>query len=151
MTERERILAEQEEAKLLIKEGFFFEIGKRKWHIRPLVFGAITEANKYAVNMKLNIVESDNASMFSELDKNIKPLLNFIAVCILNSKWKIWFFKKILAKYLEWKLNPDMALKIVLAILQMYDLGNFITSIRMIGQTTITSPKPNLIDGKTEA
>lgn len=151
MTERDRILAEQQEANILIKEGFYFEIGKRKWHIKPLVFGTIAKANKYAVNMKMNIVENDNASMFAELDKNIKPLLNFIAVCILHSKWKIWLFTKILSKYLEWKLSPEMALKIALAILQMYDLGNFITSIRMIGQTTVTSPKPSLIDGKTEA
>lgn len=142
---------EQKEAELLINKGFVFNIGKREIHIKPLTFGTITQANKHAVDLKINILSDDNSSVFKEVNKNVGPLMMFIAVCILHDYWKIKLFSGILSRYLKWKLNPQTALKISLAILQMYDIANFITSIRLIGQTTITNPKEtNLVDGKTQ-
>ncbi|MCJ8153248.1 hypothetical protein MKJ01_05665 [Chryseobacterium sp. SSA4.19] len=140
---------EQKESDLLIEKGFVFNIGKREIHIKPLYFGTITQANKYAVDLKINILSDDNTSVFKEVNRNVEPLMKFIAVCILHDYWKIKLFSGLLAKYLKWKLSPQIALKITLAILQMYDIANFITSIRLIGQTTITNPKEtSLVDGK---
>ena len=142
---------EEEESNQLIEKGFFFNVGKRELHIKPLVFGTIAQANKYAVDLKINILSDDNASVFKEVNRNIDPLMKFIAVCVLAKQWKIKLFSGLLAKYLKWKLNPQTALKITLAILQMYDIANFITSIRLIGQTTITNPREtNLVDGKAQ-
>lgn len=142
---------EEKESNQLIEKGFFFNVGKRELHIKPLVFGTIAQANKYAVDLKINILSDDNASVFKEVNRNIDPLMKFIAVCVLAKKWKIKLFSGLLAKYLKWKLNPQTALKITLAILQMYDIANFITSIRLIGQTTITNPREtNLVDGKAQ-
>lgn len=144
-------MQEQKEADLLIDKGFVFNIGKREIHIKPLTFGVITQANKHAVDLKINILSEDNSSVFKEVNKNVDPLMMFISVCILHDYWKIKLFSGILSRYLKWKLNPQTALKISLAILQMYDIANFITSIRLIGQTTITSPKEtNPVDGKTQ-
>jgi hypothetical protein len=140
---------EEKEADLLIEKGFYFNVGKREIHIKPLVFGTITHANKHAVNLKINILSDDNTSVFKEVNRNVDPLMKFIAVCVLHKSWKIKLFSGLLAKYLKWKLSPQIALKITLAILQMYDIANFITSIRLIGQTTITSPKEtSLVGGK---
>ncbi|KUJ56451.1 hypothetical protein [Chryseobacterium aquaticum] len=142
---------EEKESNQLIEKGFFFNVGKRELHIKPLVFGTIAQANKYAVDLKINILSDDNASVFKEVNRNIDPLMKFIAVCVLAKPWKIKLFSGLLAKYLKWKLNPQTALKITLAILQMYDIANFITSIRLIGQTTITNPREtNLVDGKAQ-
>lgn len=143
--------AEKKESELLIQRGVVFDIGERKFEIKPLVFGTITHANKYAVDLKINLTSDDNASVFNEVGNNISPLMNFIAVCILHSRWKIILFRNLLAWYLKWKLNPEKALKIAMVILQMYDIKNFITSIRLIGQMTITSPKEtSLVDGKQQ-
>lgn len=143
--------AEKNEANLLIEKGFVFDIGNRKFQIKPLVFGTITYANKHAVDLKINLTSEDNASVFNEVGKNVTPLMKFIAVCILHKRWKIILFTNFLSWYLKWKLNPEKALKISMVILQMYDIKNFITSIRMIGQLTITSPKSptetSLVDG----
>lgn len=140
---------EQKEAELLADNGFFFETGKIKWYIKPLRFGTIIKANKYAVDLKINLVTEDNASLFKEFNNNTKPLMRFIAVCVLGSRWKIALFTKLLARYFEWKLKPKDALGITIAILQMYDLKNFIPTIRLIGQMTITSPNQEeaMIDG----
>ncbi|WP_121460047.1 hypothetical protein [Chryseobacterium defluvii] len=148
--------AEKKEADELIHRGFYFDIGKRKWEIKPLVFGTISHANKYALDLKINLLSDDNSSVFKEIEKNIKPLMSFIAVCILHHKWKIKLFTRILSVYLKWKLDPSKALKICVAILQMYDIKNFTTSISLIGQMTITKPNPkspketSLVDGKTQ-
>ncbi|WP_426473446.1 hypothetical protein [Chryseobacterium balustinum] len=144
------IEAEEKEADLLIEHGFKINIGKREFHIKPLHFGTITQANKYAVKLKVNLLSDDNSSVFKEMEKNIDPLMRFIAVSILHDYWKVKLFTGLLSKYLKWKLNPQIASKMSIAILQMYDIKNFITSIRIIGQMTITSPKEtSLVDGKT--
>lgn len=142
---------EEKEADQLIEHGFKINIGKREFHIKPLRYGTITFANRYAVKLKVNLMSDDNSSLFKEMEKNIDPLMRFIAVSILHDKWKILLFTGLLAYYLKWKLNPQVALKMSIAILQMYDIKNFITSIRLIGQMTITSPKEtNLVDGKAQ-
>ena len=156
---KEQILQEQQEAELLRNHGFVFETNRKSflkkwfpkisWHVKPLCFGTITIANKYAVDLKLNVNDENIASLMAEMENNIDPLLNFISVSILHSKTKILLFRKVLTTYLKWHLNPEKALKIVIQIMQMYDLANFITSIRLIG--TITSPKEKettLVDGK---
>lgn len=154
----EKLIREKAEADLLRKHGFIFETVStsflkrwfplRSWQIRPLCFGTIIEANKYAVDIKMNLGDEDISTLLKEMNFNIEPLINFISVSILHSKFKILLFRKILSLYLKWHLKPEDAFKITLAILQMYDLGNFIHSIRTIGQTTLTSPKPEtpLID-----
>ncbi|MCT3943896.1 hypothetical protein HZQ28_01220 [Elizabethkingia anophelis] len=151
----DKLLAEEIEARLLIREGAYFETPRssffgikrkpRKWHIKPLVYGTIIEANIYAIKIKMNLSEDQFSSIISEMDKNIDPQVNFIATCFLHSKWKIKLFRTLLAKYLMWKINPEIAQRICIGILQMYDLKNFTDSIRLIG--TVTSPQePTLID-----
>lgn len=143
----DKIKAEKTEAELLAENGLKINIGKKEYVIKPLLFGTISKANKYAVQLKLNTA-SDITDFLPEYEKNIDPLMKFIAVCILGDKWKIKLFTPFLANRLKWKLKPNEALKLVIAILQMYDIGNFTTSIRLIRETTITAPrKTNLIDG----
>ncbi|OPB98924.1 hypothetical protein BAS10_04450 [Elizabethkingia meningoseptica] len=153
------LLAEELEARLLIQQGAYFETPRsslfgfkrkaKKWHVKPLVYGTIIEANVYAVKIKMNLNEDRLSSILTEMDNNIEPQLNFIATCVLHDKWKIKLFRRCLAKYLMWKLNPETVHKICIGILQMYDLKNFTDSIRLIG--TITSPQePALIDLNTQ-
>ena len=155
------IQAEMNEAKLLVEEGLIFETEsrsifrfikkKRYWHIKPLNFGTILHANRYAMELKMNFQDNSINAAITEMDVNIKPLVNYISVCVLGSKWKIKLFRRILTNYFLWRLSPNKSLKLALGIMQMYDLPNFITSIRLIG--TITSPQtqenpsPNPIDG----
>lgn len=141
-------IQEKTEAELLAEQGVRIKIGEREYTIKPLLFGTISYANKYAVELKLN--SSENIEDFlPNYEKNIDPLMKFIAVCILGEKWKIKLFTNLLARRLKWALSPREALQIVVVILQMYDIANFIHSIRFIKETTITTPREtNLIDGK---
>lgn len=143
----QKLQQEKTEAELLAENGVKIKIGKRDYVIKPLLFGTISKANKYAVQLKLN-TGGTITDFLPEYEKNIDPLMKFIAVCILGEKWKIKLLTPFLARRLKWTLKPHEALKIVIAILQMYDMGNFITSIRFIRETTITAPREtNLIDG----
>ncbi|MDV3750659.1 hypothetical protein CMU19_04530 [Elizabethkingia anophelis] len=157
--EFDQLLAEELEARLLVNEGFYFETSKKrflgfgknyiKWHIKPLTYGTIIHANVHAVKIKMSINDDNVSSVISEMDDNIIPQIDFIATCLLHSKWKIKLFRKILSRYLLWKLSPEKALKICVGIIRMYDLRNFMNSIRLIG--TITSPQePNLVDGNSQ-
>lgn len=140
--------AEKTEADLLAENGVKIKIGKKNYVIKPLLMGTIKEANKYAVQLKLNS-KTSISELLPEYEKNIDPLMKYIAVCILGDKWKIKLFTSILARKLKWELRPADALKLVIAIIQMYDIGTFINSIRFIRETTITTPREtNLIDGK---
>ena len=137
---------EKAEAELLAQNGFNITIGKRKFTIKPLTFGAIVKANQYATEIKMNIKGGEISSMVQNYQENTNPLMKFIAVAILGQKWKIKLFTNILAK---WNLKPSDAMKITIAILQMYDMANFIPSIQLIAETTITTPrKTERIDGK---
>ena len=125
---------EKAEAELLAQNGFNITIRKRKFTIKPLTFGAIVKANQYATEIKMNIKGSEISSMVQNYQENTDPLMKFIAVAILGQKWN---------------LKPSDAMKITIAILQMYDMANFIPSIQLIAETTITTPrKTERIDGK---
>lgn len=142
-----KLQAEKSEAELLAENGLKITIGQKDYVIKPLLFGTIAEANKYAVQLKLN-TEGTVTDFLPQYEENIEPLTKFIAVCILHKKWKIKLLTPFLARKLKWELKPSDALKLVIAILQMYDMGNFTTSIRLIRETTITAPRTsNLIDG----
>lgn len=134
------------EAEALIDKGFFFEIGNRKWEIKPFTLDTILRANIYAVKLKINTEEEKPLTdIFKE---NVKPLTDFIAVSILQKRWKCFLFKNLFSRYLRKNLTPQKAVGLTLTILKMYDMGNFITSIRLIGQMTITAPKQTeRIDG----
>ena len=81
---------EKAEAELLAQNGFNITIGKRKFTIKPLTFGAIVKANQYATEIKMNIKGGEISSMVQNYQENTDPLMKFIAVAILGtSKLKV--------------------------------------------------------------
>lgn len=133
---------ENKEANILVDEGLRFTIGKRKFHIKPLRYGTMRHANKYAVKMNIDLEDGNsNHKLFSELSSNITPQMRYIAINILGSYWKIKLFTKPFSRWLEWKLTPKEAFKLSMAIVQMNDLTNFISSIRLVGETSLTKSK----------
>jgi len=155
--DKEKLTAEEEEVKLLIDEGFIFETKSRfsksktrKWHIKPLLYGTILQANKYAMQIKINNTADSFATVAEHQNKTVLPLFNFIATCYLGGYFKIKLLRWFFSWYFMWKIQPKDSYKMSLAIMQMYDLKNFYYSIGMI--QTITSPQqkainPNPIDG----
>ncbi len=148
---KEQVLLEQKEAELLIEKGFVFNAGENEYHIKPMTYGTILHANKYAVDLKFNLVSEDTNSLINELNQNVEPMMRFIAVCVLGNKQDIETKTETLAEELKQHLRPKDAMNICVAILQMYDLANFISSIRLIGTMTMTTPRTptteTLIDG----
>lgn len=64
-----------------------------------------------------------------------------VAVAVLNSKWLIRFFSKPLADYFFWRLKPDKLLQLALIINQISNLGDFISSIRLMSAVRTTTPR----------
>ena len=103
---------EKAEAELLAQNGFNITIGKRKFTIKPLTFGAIVKANQYATEIKMNIKGGEISSMVQNYQENTDPLMKFIAVAILGPYGIIPFVSILSAIALiatEWKSVREKA------------------------------------------
>lgn len=150
-TEKENIQAELSEAEILANEGLNYKAGWFRFHIKPLTFGVIAKANIQALKLKLNLIDDDQKTLIENYQENINPLINFIAICTLGNLCRITPLVYLLSYYLKWKLTPKEVIGLCIFILKMYDLGNFTTTIRLIGTSTITmnrvSPNP-IVNGE---
>lgn len=147
MTDKEKLQVEKDETDILLNEGIKYKAGLFRFHVKPLMYGTMLQANRFAMQLKVNLNLEDNTAILRELSMNAKPMIDFLAVCTLRSYWKIFLFRRVLSKYLFWKMNPRNVPVLILMIFQMYDLVNFMNSIRLISHMTVTSPmKPNPIE-----
>lgn len=148
---------EQNESDILVRKGFFFDckiLGiKFKLRIKPVVLDTLLHCNDCAVKMKPIESESESVGDYIfHMNDEIIMKSEFIACAVLHKGWKIKIFKKLVAKIIRKNLTPKQTSEMVVAILQMYDLANFIPSTRLITTTTLTKPKtknqetPNRVD-----
>lgn len=136
---KNKLSQEQKEIELLLDKGMKFKVGKRSLHIKPLKGYTIIKLSEYQLDLE-KLIEQD-LNVFKEYSEGIKQLYQFIAVSILRTPLKVFFFKRLLYRYLLINLEPNKAVAIAVRIVQMYDLGNFIPSIRYLSKLRITKPK----------
>lgn len=146
---------EQNESDILVKKGLFFDIKifgiKLRMKIKPVVLETLMYCNDCAVKLKpTDDKEVENVGDYiTKMNNEIVLKSEFIACAVLHSGIKIKMFKKLVALIIRKSLNSEQTSNLIVAILQMYDLANFIPSTRLISQTRLTIPKtttPNQVD-----
>lgn len=72
--------------------------------------------------------------------ENIDTVTGAVAACLLNSKWKIKVFRRVLARYLKTKLDNDQLQELVMWILVYSRAESFMNTIRYLWMMKMTSP-----------
>lgn len=140
--------SEKSESDILLSEGLKYRAGLLRLHIRPLKLGTIILANRHAIKIKESL-NSDYNSIMKSMNENIIPMVDFLSVCTLGSRARIFLFRKLLSRWLRWHLPPGHIPGLIMYIMQMYQLENFITSTRLISQLTVTAPmQPDRVEKK---
>jgi hypothetical protein len=124
-------------------------IGKkeRTITIHQSFLGTLYEISRLALQMNFDEskVQSDpwyESKVLAE--KHARTVSTVLAIAILNSKWKIRLFKKLLANYLYWHLTPENLFKIVIVVSELNNVADFINSIRSVRGWRITQPKSEM-------
>lgn len=89
--------------------------------IRPLKAGTLIEISRIIDENKLNEIETTE-----QASQKLKPIIQTIAVAILNSKRKIRYFSNTLSNILLWKTPLKVLLTIFYHIIQVNNLTDFI-------------------------
>lgn len=145
------MILEQQEAELLIEKGFYVEVtafGKpRKITIKPLSLETLLYCNDVAVKLKDNFLnEKSIPEYIAVMNEEIILKSEYVACAYLHSGWRIKLFKKPIAWFLRKGLTSKKITNIIIKILEMYDLGNFTASTRMMTRTRATKPKTERVE-----
>lgn len=149
---------EEKAVNVLLNEGIDITIKKRSllrflgkkeraFKITPSYLGTVYAISKIAIEMNFEetLIQKDPFFESKVLaEKHVKALSLVIAIAILNSKWKIWMFKKLLSIYLLWRLTPSELSKLVIYVSELNNYADFMNSIRSVRGWRITQPKSEL-------
>ena len=128
---------EEKEIKILIEEGFTFDCGNRIFEVPPMTLDTMFRSDKFAIQLKGEIEENSNKSVFEMVVHNVPIMIDLINVCVKKNLWdRIFGIKRQLKK-----MTPKDLSGICSYILEMHDLANFLTAIRLLGEVRITKPK----------
>lgn len=146
--------AEKAEIDLMIDRGVEFTIEKRsifkfigkkerKFKIYQPYLGTLDllSAEFIQIDFDEERLKADGLSESKLLaSRSCKILANILAIAVLNSKVKVFFFKRILANYFLWRVTPKKMLELSMVINYMMNLEGFINSIRLNAVNKIASP-----------
>lgn len=142
---------EQKAAKILLKRGvkvpvtaplFLRLFGKKSINVTvkaPTTNTLLMVADKF---LSLRITETKDLSLteaFELYKKHSRKMTEIVTLCILNSPAKVWRHK-ILARFLEWKLQPDEITYLFHLIIAYGGVQDFINTIRFAETIRITKP-----------
>ncbi len=159
MTAAEAYQAERREANILIEKGVKFKTKKvsflkyfskekeRTFVIQQPFLGTLDILSELflSINFDEKQIEENPLTASKELvSKSAKKCALVIAVAVLNSKWLIILFSKILANYFLWRIKPSDLINIAFIINQVNNYGDFTNSIRLMSVIRMTTP--NLIE-----
>lgn len=154
LTEEEKVKIENMEAGALLDRGVEFKVKKRKFIIKKPYLGTLDIISKLNLDMAFeeDVLQSDNITHEANkiANKSAMSYALLIAVVVLNSKWKIKLFAKLLANWFYWNIKPYELKGLAQIILEDNSLVDFILSIRLIAGMKRTT-KPNLIEQSKQA
>jgi hypothetical protein len=117
-------------------------IGKKTVRVivKPIRLGTLLELSRIyaALDIKPEDLEKDPHGLILN---NTRALCTIAAVCILNSKLKIRLFSGLLARFLLSRLTANNLLEIMMFIVTYSGVTAFTTTIRLIGEMRVTTPK----------
>lgn len=127
---------------ITIPVNMFFGLKKEiKIRIKPSYAGTLYSIAHLAVKMDID-EEKVQQSWLREGHKlaieHMQSLCEIIAIAILNGPLKIRLFKKMLGRYLFWKLTPEKLFQIVMVVIMLGNTSDFLHTIRLVFGTRIT-------------
>ncbi|WP_337043863.1 hypothetical protein [Emticicia sp. 17c] len=147
--------AEQNEADVLINRGISFEVPMRS----PLKYFSRTRQRTFVIHQlylgTLDIISRiflslplDEAAIAADPLREAKRISAesarkcalAIAIAVLNSQWKIKLFSGLLANYFLWRIQPSRLVQVAFYLNQLSNLGDFISSIRLMSAIRTTAP-----------
>lgn len=148
----------------LLDKGTIFQIPRKKllgliklpphqYRIRQPYLGTLDHLADEFLSMNFD-EEKLKADPFNEgrrLEyKNSRAMARVVAIAVLNGKWKIRLFTKILASYFRWKITPSRLWQLTMVINTISNIGDFTNSIRSLSLARTTAPKADPIEKKSE-
>jgi len=111
-------------------------------NVRPLRPGTILEIARVVVDSKLE--EALMLAEFSQLKDSLEPICECTALAVLNGKWKIKLFRKVLTKMLLWKFDTLQLLEMFIKIKELNAVMDFTSITEFFCQQTqmMTNPNP---------
>ena len=110
--------------------------------VRPLYPGTILEIA--TIVLENNLEEATLLSDYAYLQKSIKAVARCIAVSMLNARHKIEKQTDRLQKWLLWRVQPEMLVRIYLTIADMNRTQDFMNITRYFVLQTSMMMNPNL-------
>ncbi len=148
-SQQNNIKLEQQELEDLLDKGVEFEVKKRKFLIKKPYLGTLDLMSDLALKIAYEdeIISGENGVNYARevVVSTAKHYSLLVAIVVLNSKWKIKFFAKLLAKWLYWNIKADDLKKLAQIVLEDDSVVNFLLSIRLISGLKRTT-KPNQIE-----
>ncbi|PLK44407.1 hypothetical protein [Emticicia sp. TH156] len=147
--------AEMHEADVLINRGVQFTVPKRSilryfskqklrtFTIEQPYLGTLDTLSHLFLSIEFNeemLSENALAEAKRITAESAKKCAMAVAVSVLNSKWKIRLFAGLLANYFLWHIQPSKLIQLTIYINQINNLGDFISSIRLMSATRTTAP-----------
>lgn len=148
------IKLEQQELEDLLDKGVEFEVKKRKFLIKKPYLGTLDLMSDLALKIAYEdeIISGENGANYARevITNASKGYALLVAIVVLNSKWKIKLFSKILAKWFYWNMKANDLKKLAQIVLEDDSVINFLISIRLISGLKRTT-KPNQIEQNKQA
>lgn len=157
--------AEVNEANVLIEKGMKFTVKKqsilkylskskeRTFVIEQPFLGTldIISALFLSINFDERQLEDNFLSSSKQIvAKSVKTCSMVVAVSVLNSKWKIKLFSKLLAQYFLWRMRPSDLMKMSIVIHKINNYGDFINSIRLMSTIRTTAPQNRIEENQAD-
>lgn len=147
--------AEKAEGDVLIDRGVAFTVPKRsilKWFspkersftIHQPYLGTLDIISRIFLEIEIdeNLLQENTLPETRKLIvQSARKCALIVAVSVLNSRWKIKYLSKMLSRYFLWRIQPDKLLKLAIYINQINNLGDFISSIRLMSMIRTTAPR----------
>lgn len=141
---------EKKAARLLLEEGTYFMIGKRKWVITEPPLGVLDLITEVFLEMKIDtkaLAEDPMSESKKIIHDNARLVPQVIAILVLSKRWKIRLFKRMLTRHFLWRLKPSQLTKLSVIVLKLMNTTDFISSIRLLSAVRTTVPA-NLVEQK---
>lgn len=148
-TAAENLKLEQGEVDSILDRGIEFTVRKKKFVITKPFLGTMDIASELCLKMAYDEdrLTGDETTLAAHeiVAKSAKNSALLISVMVLNSKFKIRWFSKMLAKWFYWNMQAVELKKLAQIIIEDSSIVDFILSIRLVAGMRRTT-KPNLIE-----
>lgn len=152
MTEHgEHLKREEQAASALLDRGVRWKLpapwwmrllGRQHLHltVTPLKYGTLLELSRAWCAMGASIDEPPD-DLHGMMRQHAPALCRAVAVCLLNSRWRILLGSRWLGRFLMHRVTPGQVFELMVFVATFSNAEAFWSTIRLIGDMRVTKPK----------